>query len=111
MGTEGEALLEAYKPQPYTELVGGKTMAQVRTAGGGRCGKFVGSGNGDGGEGTHYSRCRTKDPFVLGWVDGLRQAGLVLQAGCLPILHMRGFQKGGKLPDDLEKDIITRHAA
>lgn len=60
VGTEGEALLEAYKPQPYTELVGGKTMAQ---------------------------------------------------AGCLPILHMRGFQKGGKLPDDLEKDIITRHAA
>lgn len=28
----GEALLEGYKPQPYTELVGGKTMAQVRAA-------------------------------------------------------------------------------
>ncbi len=26
----GEAMLEAYKPQPYTQLVEGKTMAQVR---------------------------------------------------------------------------------
>jgi hypothetical protein len=25
----GEALLEAFKPTPYSELVGGKTMAQV----------------------------------------------------------------------------------
>lgn len=25
----GEALLEAFKPRPYTELVDGKTMAQV----------------------------------------------------------------------------------
>lgn len=30
VGTPGEALLEAFKPRPYTELVGGKTMAQVR---------------------------------------------------------------------------------
>lgn len=29
VGTPGEALLEAFKPRPYTELVGGKTMAQV----------------------------------------------------------------------------------
>ncbi|PRW56007.1 quinolinate chloroplastic [Chlorella sorokiniana] len=50
VGTPGEALLEAFKPRPYTELVGGKTMAQ---------------------------------------------------AGCVPILHMRGFQKGGQLPADL----------
>lgn len=32
------------------------------------------------------------------------------QAGCVPILHMRGFQKGGKLPDALEQDIVSRHA-
>ncbi|KAL4457736.1 hypothetical protein ABPG75_012601 [Micractinium tetrahymenae] len=55
----GEALLEGFKPRPYTELVDGKTMAQ---------------------------------------------------AGCLPILHMRGFQKGGKLPDALVEDIVSRHA-
>lgn len=30
------------------------------------------------------------------------------RAGCEPILHMRGFQKGGKLPDDLVVDITTR---
>lgn len=59
VGTPGEALLEAFKPRPYTELVGGKTMAQ---------------------------------------------------AGCLPILHMRGFQKGGALPDALVADITSRHA-
>ncbi|KAL4443002.1 hypothetical protein ABPG77_008493 [Micractinium sp. CCAP 211/92] len=55
----GEALLEGFKPRPYTELVDGKTMAQ---------------------------------------------------AGCVPILHMRGFQKGGKLPDALAEDIVSRHA-
>lgn len=55
----GEALLEAFKPRPYTELVGGKSMAQ---------------------------------------------------AGCVPILHMRGFQTGKKLPDALVEDITTRHA-
>lgn len=60
VGTPGEALLEAFKPRPYTELVGGKTMAQ---------------------------------------------------AGCIPILHMRGFQKGGQLPADLVADIQGRHAA
>ena len=54
----GEAMLEAFKPRPYTELVGGKTMAQ---------------------------------------------------AGCVPILHMRGFQTGKKLPDALVVDITTRH--
>lgn len=54
----GEALLEANKPRPYEELVGGKTMAQ---------------------------------------------------AGCVPILHMRGFQKGGRLPDALVADITSRH--
>ena len=31
------------------------------------------------------------------------------QAGCIPILHMRGFQKGGKLPDALVEDIVSRH--
>ncbi|EFN58534.1 hypothetical protein CHLNCDRAFT_19680, partial [Chlorella variabilis] len=56
----GEALLEAFKPRPYTELVDGKTMAQ---------------------------------------------------AGCVPILHMRGFQKGGKLPEALVADITGRHSA
>jgi quinolinate synthase len=53
----GEALLAAWKPAAYSELVGGKTMAQ---------------------------------------------------AGCVPILHMRGFQKGGKLPADLVEDMETR---
>jgi quinolinate synthase len=56
----GEAMLEAFKPRPYRELVDGKTMAQ---------------------------------------------------AGCVPILHMRGFQKGGSLPDALVADITSRHAA
>ena len=56
----GEALLAAFKPRPYTELVGGKTMAQ---------------------------------------------------AGCVPILHMRGFQKGGALPPALVEDIAARAAA
>lgn len=28
----GEALLEGFKPRPYTELVDGKTMAQVGAA-------------------------------------------------------------------------------
>jgi quinolinate synthase len=32
------------------------------------------------------------------------------QAGCVPILHMRGFQKGGRLPDALVADITSRHA-
>lgn len=54
----GEASLEACKPRPYEELVGGRTMAQ---------------------------------------------------AGCVPILHMRGFQKGGRLPDALVADIAGRH--
>jgi len=54
----GEATLEPFKPKPYSELVGGKTMAQ---------------------------------------------------AGCIPILHMRGFQKGGRLPDALVADIQSRH--
>lgn len=35
----------------------------------------------------------------------------LLQAGCIPILHMRGFQKGGQLPADLVADIQGRHAA
>lgn len=38
VGTAGEALLEAYKPQPYTQLVNGKTMAQVSVEGVGRGG-------------------------------------------------------------------------
>lgn len=29
-------------------------------------------------------------------------------AGCEPILHMRGFQKAGKLPAALEADILAR---
>lgn len=35
----------------------------------------------------------------------------LLQAGCVPILHMRGFQKGGKLPEALVADITGRHSA
>lgn len=31
------------------------------------------------------------------------------RAGCEPILHMRGFQKEGRLPDDLVMDITTRN--
>lgn len=34
-----------------------------------------------------------------------------LQAGCVPILHMRGFQKGGQLSADLVTDIQGRHSA
>ena len=55
---KGEAMLEAFKPRPYTERVGGKSMAA---------------------------------------------------AGCVPILHMRGFQKAGHLPEGLVDDIASRH--
>lgn len=49
-----------WKPRPYEELIGGKTMAQ---------------------------------------------------AGCIPILHMRHFQKTGKLSNDLESDMMTRNSS
>lgn len=32
------------------------------------------------------------------------------EAGCEPILHMRGFQKSGKLPPALDADILQRNA-
>jgi quinolinate synthase len=32
------------------------------------------------------------------------------QAGCVPILHMRGFQRGGQLPEELVADVRARHA-
>lgn len=35
----------------------------------------------------------------------------VAQAGCIPIIHMRNFQKTGKLSKDLEHDMMTRSAA
>lgn len=38
-------------------------------------------------------------------VGGLSMA----KAGCRPILHMRGFQKGGRLTEELQKDIETRN--
>lgn len=37
-------------------------------------------------------------------VDGQRIAA----AGCLPILHMRGFQSSKKLPPALEADVVHR---
>ena len=55
----GAGALEGFKPRPYVEKVGGKTMAQ---------------------------------------------------AGCVPILHMRGFQMGKRLPDGLVEDVVTRNA-
>jgi quinolinate synthase len=39
-------------------------------------------------------------------IDGKTMA----QAGCIPILHMRSFQKTGKLSEDLERDMITRNS-
>jgi len=57
-GTQvGDVLLEAYKPRPYAELIGGKTVAR---------------------------------------------------AGCVPILHMRHFQRTKQLSDALIDDIRTR---
>ena len=32
------------------------------------------------------------------------------EAGCEPILHMRGFQKSGKLPSALAADILQRNS-
>lgn len=32
-------------------------------------------------------------------------------AGCVPILHMRAFQKGGRLPDALVDDVVGRRGA
>lgn len=32
----------------------------------------------------------------------------IARAGCTPILHMRGFQKSGRLPPDLEQEIMVR---
>ena len=56
----GEALLTAYRPRPYAELINGKTIAR---------------------------------------------------AGCVPILHMRHFQKNKRLGDVLVDDIRTRRGA
>lgn len=54
----GEALLEGYKPQPYTEAIGGMSVAR---------------------------------------------------AGCVPILHMRDFQRDGRLSEALVQDVVSRH--
>jgi quinolinate synthase len=35
----------------------------------------------------------------------------VAQAGCVPILHMRGFQQKKELPGDLVQDILTRNSS
>lgn len=35
----------------------------------------------------------------------------VASAGCVPILHMRHFQKNKRLSDALVKDITSRHKA
>ena len=32
------------------------------------------------------------------------------ELGGVPILHMRAFQKAGRLPDDLVNDVVTRHS-
>lgn len=55
----GEAMLAAYMPKPYSELIGGKTVAQ---------------------------------------------------AGCVPILSMRHFQKTGEFSPSLVADIKTRNS-
>jgi hypothetical protein len=34
----------------------------------------------------------------------------IAQGGCEPILHMRAFQKGRKLPQVLVDDIVSRNA-
>lgn len=119
VGTPGEALLEAFKPRPYTELVGGKTMAQVgpgvlcwRASDVGsqrmnwmRCAACCSIRL----EGTAADRTFRCDPLL--WPTSAVAAHPLLQAGCIPILHMRGFQKGGQLPADLVADIQGRHAA
>jgi quinolinate synthase len=43
-------------------------------------------------------------PYAQRMVDGKTMA----QAGCVPILHMRGFQRSGKLPEDLVGDMQAR---
>lgn len=164
----GEALLEGYKPQPYTELVGGKTMAQVRAA----CwlpifllcfviqiclmllpaghwwvarppaflceapGLFVCLR----GKGPHAALSAAESVYQRGGAGSRackacavlessgqgnnhmhvqsalqhdatpRSFAAALQAGCLPILHMRGFQQAGRLPDNLVADIQSRHS-
>ncbi|KAK9864833.1 hypothetical protein WJX84_004116 [Apatococcus fuscideae] len=59
-GTPGQALLEAYRPKQYTQLINGRSIAE---------------------------------------------------AGCEPILHMRGFQRSKALPAALEADIKQRAAS
>lgn len=54
----GDAMLEAYRPRPYSDLINGKTIAQ---------------------------------------------------AGCVPILHMRHFQRNKSLSDTLVQDIMSRN--
>jgi hypothetical protein len=41
-------------------------------------------------------------------VGGPQTLFFLAQAGCEPILHMRGFQKTGVLPPALEADILSR---
>jgi quinolinate synthase len=43
-------------------------------------------------------------PYAERMADGRTVAA----AGCVPILHMRGFQQAKRLPESLVQDILTR---
>lgn len=45
------------------------------------------------------------------YAEPMASGKTVAQAGCVPILHMRHFQKSKRLSDDLINDITTRHAS
>lgn len=113
VGTPGEALLEAFKPQPYTELVGGKTMAQVGGAARGAAGSggVPHTSQHAGGCACTWQMAAGAPMFCCFVAQCMPPLPPSSQAGCIPILHMRGFQKGGQLPADLVADIQSRHSA
>eukprot|EP00898_Chlorokybus_atmophyticus_P006240 jgi/Chlat1/6617/Chrsp466S06085 len=47
-------------------------------------------------------------PEVYGSVGEGGEGGSVADKGCEPIVHMRGFQKSGKLTEELVEDILAR---
>jgi quinolinate synthase len=45
------------------------------------------------------------------YLEKMPNGQTVAQAGCVPILHMRGFQQSKELPPNLVQDILTRNTA
>ena len=50
-------------------------------------------------------------PFEPKKYEAAKDGPSVAALGCVPILHMRDFQRDGALSDAFVEDITTRHAA